>query len=630
MLAGINTLASLPAVADSNNPDQLPTVTSEALRPIGGVGYSAGRSITEFDEANLNIAHERTVDEVLRGHPGIVVSKGGGFSAGPLYLRGATAQGTLTLDGLPIPDTVPGVVNLNALIPDGLESLTVSRGFGPAYQPFSALGGAIQLTSRNADDNSGDLRVEGGTFGFLKETLRSTLKGEQCRIAVTASHSKTFDGAYHAQKSWGNSERDPFHGTNVLAKAGFAFDDALDWEGSLFYRDSFNALDQFGWRYGVPAIVDGDSSFVREEAWMAQNSLKARLGNDWFTRLQLGYTHKRFNNQLVGIDLSYETDFYLARWENDQRLWQGQDGNALHLVWGVDARHENAAGPTFNNLTFAPAGPFAEGRSQQAGFIETRFADGRLSGDVGVRYEGYDRYQDQALFHVGAAYQLTPAWKLRGNGGNGFRIPGYTDRLFPLMGNIHLKPERGVGGDLGLEWQPTTRLKLDLTGFYSRYDDLMIVTWNPQPSVQMPCVECISNLADATVAGLEAGGDLTFNEQWRGGASYTYTDSRNLATDRPVTMRPRDTARLWGEWRMPTLPITLWAEGVYRGQTHSDIGNTLVVGDTLRFNAQLNYRISPKLGLYVRGENLNNDRTSEFYSLDYPGAAVYGGVELKL
>ncbi|HLF98528.1 MAG TPA: TonB-dependent receptor [Methylococcaceae bacterium] len=625
-------VAHPPATAADAGSPTLETVSIQAPQATGT--SSPGQSGEQFDEADLAIGHERTVDEVLNGHSGIVVNKRGAHGLGTVTVRGAGGQGLLTWDGLPVPDSVPGVLNLNALIPDGLEQVQVSRGFGPASQAFSSLGGAVRLVSREARDNGADLRVEGGTFGFLKETARGTLAGEKGRIAVTANRSDAFDGSFHAQKSNDNPERDPFHSTQAMLRAGYDLSSDVSWDGSMLYRNSWNGMDSLGFRSGTLAMADEAGAFLAEENWMAQNSLTARLSADWSTRLQLGYTRTRNHAEGMGLELGYTTDLYLARWENDNRLWAGNDDDALHLVWGAEGRHERAEAPTLVPAApfgFTPGTPFVEERSQQAGFVEARYVYGTLSGDVGVRYESYSQFDDHALLHAGAAWQFAPDWKLHANGGNGFRIPSYAERVFPLLGNLVLRPEKGAGGDLGVEWQPTPESKLDLTGFYSRYDDLIVLTWNPVPSAQIPCItQCLTNLANAAVAGIEASGEIAFSDQWRGGASYTYTDSRNLDNNRRVPFRPRDVVRLWGEWQVPALPVTLWAEGVYRGRAFNDVGNTLDVDDALRFNAQVDYQVASRLNLYVRGENLSNDKTPEAFSFDAPGAAVYGGVAWKL
>ncbi|CAI8775128.1 protein of unknown function [Methylocaldum szegediense] len=406
-----------------------------------------------------------------------------------LYLRGAGGQGLVTLDGLPVPDSLPGVIHLNALLPDGLQYVEVSRGFGPASQPFSSHRGAIRMISRTALNNSGDLRIEGGTFGFLKETLRGNLANERAHLAITVTRSDAFDGAWHAQRSNNNPERDPFHDTQILTKAELDISDDINWEASLLYRKSRNGWDRYGIRRGVLAVVDDKHGFFAEEVWMVQSSVKAHLTDDWLTRLQLGYTQTRDRGRTMGLNLGYTTDFYLVRWENDQRLWRGESEDSVRLIWGGEGRHESASGPTYAPIgpfTFAAGTPFSEARSQQAGFLETRFAYGPLSGTVGVRYEAYDRFSNHALFQAGVAWKLLPTLKFRANGGNGFRIPSYAERLYPLLGNLAIQPERGAGGDVGLDWQPLSNLTLNLPRFYSRYDDFIIVTWNPQPRAQIP------------------------------------------------------------------------------------------------------------------------------------------------
>jgi hypothetical protein len=60
------------------------------------------------------------------------------------------------------------------------------------------------------------------------------------------------------------------------------------------------------------------------------------------------------------------------------------------------------------------------------------------------------------------------------------------------------------------------------------------------------------------------------------------------------------------------------------------VDNTLPLDASLRVNARVNYKISPKFNVYVRGENLTGNRSVEAYSFDYPGVMVFGGVEIKL
>jgi hypothetical protein len=44
----------------------------------------------------------------------------------------------------------------------------------------------------------------------------------------------------------------------------------------------------------------------------------------------------------------------------------------------------------------------------------------------------------------------------------------------------------------------------------------------------------------------------------------------------------------------------------------------------------MSYRISPALLVYLRGENLTDDRTPEVFSFGARGAALFGGVRVEL
>ncbi len=617
-------------LADGKAPVTLsPMTVMGAPEPLDEISQSYASQNSEiYDKAKLGIAHERMIDDVLAGERGIAITKPGAQGTGRIYLRGVGGRGLMSLDGMPLPDSLPNAMNLNVVIPDGLSDMEVTRGFAPASRPFAALGGAIRMTSRDAADNSADFRVEGGSYGFLKETLRNNFASEHARLAVTANRTDAFDGAYQAQTSLNNPERDPFHSTQVMMKTGIDITNDIGWEGSMLYRNSHNKTDIFANRNGIVQQVDDKNAFFREEAWLAQNTLKAKMTDAWLTRFQLGYSQNDLLVSQPGISPNLKTDFYLARWENDQRLWQDAT-NAFHIIWGAEERYETGSAPIVNRGPPATATGliFSQHRNQQAGFLDNRFAYGIFSGDVGVRYESYDRYNGQMLLHLGTAWQLRPTLKFTTNAGNGFRIPSYSELLYPLVGSLNLKPERNVGGDLGFEWQPLSAVKFNATGFYTRYTDLIALTYNLTP----PCpAVCLLNIADAVIAGMETSSEMTFSKQWRGGVAYTYTNTQNLANHRDIPFRPQHIGRVWGGWHSDKLPLSLWAEGIYQSQSKNNIANTLNIDGTIHINVHANYQVTPKLEFYVRGENLTNNTTPAMYSHNQAGVTVYGGMSVKL
>jgi outer membrane receptor protein involved in Fe transport len=66
----------------------------------------------------------------------------------------------------------------------------------------------------------------------------------------------------------------------------------------------------------------------------------------------------------------------------------------------------------------------------------------------------------------------------------------------------------------------------------------------------------------------------------------------------------------------------------YRDASWEDLRNTIRLHASVRLNANLSYQLNPKLQMYVRGENLNNDRTPDLADFNFPGTAVYAGAHV--
>jgi vitamin B12 transporter len=211
---------------------------------------------------------------------------------------------------------------------------------------------------------------------------------------------------------------------------------------------------------------------------------------------------------------------------------------------------------------------------------------------------------------------------LRASGGTGYRLPSYTELLFLFFSNPNLTPERSASGSLGLEWQPITGMQIAVNGFYQRFDDLITLAYEPYRG------PISINVADADVAGIEWNAQYAWTDHLETGLSYTYSDSRDLTTDKRLPFRPPHTARVWGKQKLALLPVTLWAEAVVRSSTWNDTGNTLPVADSVQINASIRYAVMRQAEIYLSGENLANTHVPQIYSTDMPGIAVYGGFQL--
>uniref|UniRef100_UPI0015C63CE0 TonB-dependent receptor domain-containing protein n=1 Tax=Crenothrix polyspora TaxID=360316 RepID=UPI0015C63CE0 len=116
------------------------------------------------------------------------------------------------------------------------------------------------------------------------------------------------------------------------------------------------------------------------------------------------------------------------------------------------------------------------------------------------------------------------------------------------------------------------------------------------------------------------------------GTDYTYTDSHNAQTGHNLINTPPHNARFFGDWQASVLPVMLHLEGIYTSgwQWQTPANTSVGVDDSFRVNLQMSYNIKQNAQVYVRGENLNNNRNPMTPTYGTPGVAVYGGIKLSL
>ena len=146
---------------------------------------------------------------------------------------------------------------------------------------------------------------------------------------------------------------------------------------------------------------------------------------------------------------------------------------------------------------------------------------GRWSGFAGVRVDHYDDLGTHPTAYGGLAYAATRTLTLRASAGNTYRAPALHELFFiPFFGQPKLEPERSVGADLGIDWTPTPAGRLSLTGYYSRLDDLIQLTFAQRLGLFVS-----ENVAEARIWGFEVEGECRWGPGFDSGFDYTYADS---------------------------------------------------------------------------------------------------------
>lgn len=124
---------------------------------------------------------------------------------------------------------------------------------------------------------------------------------------------------------------------------------------------------------------------------------------------------------------------------------------------------------------------------------------------------------------IGLAYQPDPTWQINANVSTGFRAPNIDDlgKIFDsepgavIVPNPDLRPEYAVNTELGFIKTINEKVKVDLTGYYTRLSDALVrreFRLNGQDSIEYDGVPsrvlAIQNAAEANVWGVQAGIEL--------------------------------------------------------------------------------------------------------------------------
>jgi len=135
------------------------------------------------------------------------------------------------------------------------------------------------------------------------------------------------------------------------------------------------------------------------------------------------------------------------------------------------------------------------------------------------------------------------------------------------------------------------------------------------------------NTGRARVRGIEASASATVTKRLSLAGSYTLTDAHYADSRIPLTGRPKYKATLGANLAAGRSRITL--DLLRESSLPADLfGNITVAGKTL-LAASFSYKLSNRIDLVLKGENLLNENARDSRDLPLPGRAFYLTITLR-
>jgi vitamin B12 transporter len=606
---------AVPAAAEEVRRIEPVVVGAERIEtPVEQVGGTVS-VITGEDFRKFNYT---TVEEALRTVPGVDVRRSGSLGkTTSLSIRGANPnQVQVLVDGVRVKSPTLGQADLSDLAPEQIERIEIIRGPQSTLYGADAMGGVVNIiTRKGAGPPGGTVQQEVGNLDTL--VSRGSVSGSTGPFDYAMS-------GYHLESN-GESIND---GVDQLA-AALRLGVSLPLRSHLDFTLRWNKTDA-----GVPVkfvgtpnpIVPTIDPNARQESETLVTTLgfRSRPVDWWETEARIG----RYWNNVAFIDRpdpfpcppatgGPPCDFP-GRFKVERR--EAEWLNHFHIgTWststiGLEYRHEEAN--VQGTSAFGPVNWTRSAFFQQ----QFRFFD-RLFMSAGVRIEDNHVFGTTTTERGSLAY-LVKEWgtRIHGSAGSGFRAPTFNDLFFPGFSNPDLKPEHSFGYDFGVDqklWND--RIRLGLTYFHTSFTDLIACC---EAIPEFPFV-ITSNIGKARAAGIEFTSEVDLLDTLTASVNYTYTDTKNLLTGRPLPREPFHRWNIGLTWQ-PIPRLFLFAQAlaltrqfdtlgdVYNsGHTRIDVGGTLRLLDRHGFLKALD--------LTARIDNLLNEGYAEVRGFPAPG-----------
>lgn len=404
--------------------------------------------VTAEDIKKLGITN---VADALQQLAGIDVRRQGvnGMQA-DLYIRGGGFDQTLLLiDGIKVDDPQTGHHTMNLALPiEVIKRIEVIK--GPAARVFgqNAFTGAVNIVTKDVEENSLIAKVQGGSFGqFIAEATGTVSLKESSHIV---HFSKNFSEGYRHNTDFDN--------TNYVLKSQFN-KNKLPIELLTTYSERKFGANGF---YGIPSAKE---QYEETQASLVGLSTVIKKGNlTWKPRVYWRRNQDEYHyirsNPSVYRNL-HITNKFAAELNGSYESKVGITG------FGIEMAKYYISSNRLGDNSREMASVFLEHRFQ---FLDKKFD---ITPGVAVSY--FSDFDSKAFPGLDLGYQISSDFRVYGNIGYTYRVPTYTDLYYigpQAIGNENLQPEEAISEEIGVKWL-TKKFDFTFAAFNRDSNDLI-------------------------------------------------------------------------------------------------------------------------------------------------------------
>jgi len=506
-------------------------------------------SVSVIDKRVLLDRNIKRLDEALVYVPGIEVNQDDVSIRGSAgFSFGVGSRVTLLIDGFPMMAGDNGDIKFDALPIYNIDRVEVVKGAGSALWGTGAIGGIINLTIEEPDEDAEiKYRVFSGFYTQpryeqwkfteslnLSSGLNLSYSQKIGELSLVTSGSLYDDKGYRDyddSRRWNIFSKlayDLFDNTRLKVYFNGAAENRADW----VYWNSLDSATR------PPTSTDRDIR-INSEKYSGFGELSQIFDEKNFALLKFGINYTSYNNSYQANNPEYRQSEAASFYADVQGVSNiGFYGRNINLTYGLTHIYTDVSSKTYGDRHQQIASGYLQAEYNLPDLL-TLTLGGRIDKELTEGIESDLEFSPKIGLNLPIVKDLT----LRTSLGRGFRVASVAERYsaiflqgFEVLPNLELKPETSLSVEGGLNWQKSIwemPFEFDFAVFHNELENLIEPTFVTDGSANIQ----FRNVVKARIQGLEAGIKTFLFGSLGLETSLTLMNPRDVGTDKILNYR---------------------------------------------------------------------------------------------
>ena len=586
------------AIAGAMSTSFIASANAESdAKDIEVLTVTATRSSLNIDDAltsqvvitreDIELANPISVLDLLSSVPSIDVAINGGKGQNSsIFMRGTNSDHTLVLvDGVRVSSATSGGTSFSTISPEMIERIEIVQGPRAALWGSDAIGGVIQIFTRQLADGEFFAGASFGTDSYKKYKAGVGITHGDGQTTVTVSKEQS-DGFDVQEGTETDDDGYDFTSVAIRGQQKVTDDFSVDW---LLSSDSGD--NEFDGSYQ-------NESDIKNHAWLVRANYQTDI-NGIGNRTVFSVGQNR--DSAEGLKDGGSKGLYETRRNQYSVVNNSELSDDLQLNIGVDHYQDDVS---HSKTTYA-----VTKRNSTGFFAHTLYSKNAWTYEATVRRDTVEDTKSENTYNLGLGYKFSDDSRIFVNHGTGFKAPTFNDLYFPFSGNDKLVSEFSKSSEIFFETK-LEDINVSWNFYHSNVDNLII--WDGEKP---------DNIEETEINGLEFA--LNFNKL--GGIhdfNMSYTEAEDKSTKKQLIRRAKEKFNY--KFTTSISAADLYVEYQFVG-SRLDRGD-VELGSYQLVNLGLNYDITESLSLSSRVTNLLDKEYQTANTYNTQERAFYLGI----